>query len=89
MSDVFISYKREDEERVLVLRDALLRGGLDVWWDKQIPAGARWRERIVAELESAKCVLLVWSESSTGPAADFVRDEASRASARNAPAGQN
>lgn len=82
MSDVFISYKRQDEERVLVLRDALQRGGLDVWWDKQIPAGARWRERVLAELESAQCVLVVWSESSTGPAADFVRDEASRAHQR-------
>jgi hypothetical protein len=82
MSDVFISYKRQDEERVLVLRDALQSGGLDVWWDKQIPAGARWRERVLTELESAKCVVVVWSESSTGPAADFVRDEASRAHQR-------
>jgi len=79
MSDLFISYKREDEARVLVLRDALTLGGLDVWWDKHIPAGVKWRERLVAELESAKCVLVVWSESSTGPAGDFVRDEASRA----------
>jgi hypothetical protein len=82
MSGVFISYKREDDARVAVLHDALKGADLDVWWDKDIPAADRWRQRILVELESAKCVLVVWSEASTGPAADFVIDEANRAKRR-------
>jgi hypothetical protein len=82
MSDVFLSYKREDETRVAVLEQALKDANLDVWWDKRIPGGDKWRQRILIELESAKCVLVVWSEASTGPAADFVIDEANRAKQR-------
>lgn len=82
MSHVFISYKREDEARVSLLVDVLKRGGLAVWWDKQIPATERWRERILTELESANCVLVVWSQAATSPEGDFVRDEAQRAKKR-------
>src|ERR1017187_1437365 len=82
MSDVFISYKREDEARVAVLRRALKQAGLDVWWDREIPGGDKWRRRILTQLESAKCVIVVWSQASTGPAADFVIDEANRAKQR-------
>jgi hypothetical protein len=82
MSDVFISYKREDEARVAMLLDALKRAGLNVWWDREIPGGDKWRQRILNQLESAKCVIIVWSEASTGPAADFVIDEATRAKRR-------
>jgi hypothetical protein len=82
MSDVFISYKREDEARVAVLQRALKGSALDVWWDKDIAGGDKWRQRILTELESAKCVLVVWSGASTGVAADFVIDEANRAKQR-------
>lgn len=82
VSDVFISYKHEDGPRIALLQSALERVGLDVWWDKKIPAAERWRSRILAELESAKCVLVAWSEASTGSAADFVMDEANRAKKR-------
>jgi hypothetical protein len=78
MSDVFISYKHEDEARVEMFQAALKAAGLNVWWDKHIPGGYRWRQRIQSELESAKCVLVVWSEHSTGPTADIVIDEANR-----------
>jgi len=82
MSDVFISYKREDEPRVEPLQIALKNAGLDVWWDKEIRGGDQWRQRILAELEAAKCVLVVWSHASTGSAGDFVVDEANRAKQR-------
>ena len=55
---------------------------MDVWWDKEIAGGDKWRQRILTELESAKCVLVVWSEASTAPAGDFVIDEANRAKRR-------
>jgi hypothetical protein len=82
MSDFFISYKREDEGRVEALQRALRDGGLDVWWDKEIRGGDQWRARIQSELEAAKCVVVVWSETSTGPLGDFVIDEANRGKQR-------
>lgn len=79
MSHVFISYKREDRDRVRRLVDALAEEGLPVWWDLEIEGGANWRAELTAKLESAACVLVVWSKESVGPGGLFVQDEASRA----------
>ena len=74
MSDIFISYKRED----LILAKALameLSGlGWTVWWDHDIPAGQDYDEVIVNELSTAKCVIVLWSESSVN--SRNVKDEA-------------
>ena len=45
MADVFISYKREDRERVRPIVDALLAEDFSVWWDVGIAGGAAWRQR--------------------------------------------
>jgi len=82
LSDLFISYKREDLERVAAIQQALAGAGLSVWWDREIHGGDKWRLRIQSELEAAKCVLVVWSMSSIGEAADFVIDEANRGKRR-------
>lgn len=82
MSDVFVSYKAEDRRRVQPLVEALQADGLSVWWDEQIAGGAAWRQSIEAELDRAKCVLVVWSKRSTGLKGSFVRDEATRAQRR-------
>lgn len=82
MSDIFVSYKREDRERANLLASALRGAGLHVWFDQDIPGGEPWRQRILAQLESAKCVIVLWSENSVGPAADFVIDEANHAKRR-------
>jgi len=82
MSDVFVSYKRVDETRVAALVDALQAGGLSVWWDRDIEAGAHWRQAIGERLEAARCVIVVWSAASVGADASFVHDEAARARAR-------
>ncbi len=83
MSDVFVSYKREDEVRV----DRLVRGleaqGLSVWWDRDLPGGESWRHQIEAALAAAKCTVVVWTKASAGPAGSFVRDEAGRAARSN------
>lgn len=81
MSDVFLSYKREDELRVSRLVNALQKHGLSVWWDRYLPGGEPWREGIETELAAAKCVVVVWTEASTGPKGQFVRDEAARGNA--------
>ena len=82
MSDVFVSYKREDRARVKPLVDALAAEGLSVWWDVGIEAGSAWRRSIETALDGAKCVIVVWSELSVGPAGEFVHDEAGVAKQR-------
>ena len=82
MSDVFISYKREDEARVYRLAQALERAGLSVWSDHQLAAAENFRDNIAKALAEARCVMVVWSSASVGEAGDFVRDEDSRGKAR-------
>lgn len=83
MSDVFVSYKAEDRRRVRLLVEALQADGFSVWWDEQIGGGAAWRHAIEAELNAAKCVVVVWSKHSVGPEGMFVQDEATRAQQRH------
>lgn len=82
MADIFLSYKREDEARVAPIASGLTSAGLSVWWDRAIPGGDRWRQTIGDQLESASCVIVVWSSRSIGAGGDFVQDEAARAKAR-------
>jgi hypothetical protein len=78
MSDVFISYKREDEARIYRLVQALQKHGLSVWWDRGLPGGEEWRANVEHALSAAKCVIVVWTHASVGPDGGFVRDEAAR-----------
>ncbi len=82
MSDVFVSYTREDEARVAPIVAGLESAGLSVWWDRAIPGGASWRQALAEQLDAARCVIVVWSASSTSPRGEFVHDEAGRAKAR-------
>ncbi|HWC57113.1 MAG TPA: TIR domain-containing protein, partial [Sphingomicrobium sp.] len=82
MSDVFVSYKAEDRRRIRPLVQCLQADGYSVWWDERIGAGDAWRETIERELDSAACVIVVWSKRSVGPEGGFVREEASRGQRR-------
>ena len=82
MSEVFLSYKREDEVRVGRLARALEGAGFSVWWDRSLAGGENWRGGIQNALDRAACVVVVWTHESVGPAGDFVRDEAVRAKRR-------
>lgn len=82
MSDVFFSYKREDEVRAGRLVQALQQQGLAVWWDRGLPGGEQWRANIEAALAQAKCAVVVWTRASVGPEGGFVKDEAARAARR-------
>ncbi len=77
MADVFISYSRDDRERVRVIATALEAEGHDVWWDHEIPPGATFDEVIDRELKAAKAVLAVWSPRSS--TSRWVREEADEA----------
>lgn len=81
MSDVFISYKKEDLSRVEPIARALAQAGYDVWWDHRIPAGRTYRQVIGAALQSTRCVIVVWSSLSVG--AQWVLDEADEGKRRN------
>lgn len=82
MTDVFFSYKREDEDRVVTLVRGLEEAGLTVWWDRGLPGGESWRANIQSALEKASCVVVAWTKMSVGPTGDFVRDEAGEAKLR-------
>src|SRR5687768_10413464 len=75
MSDIFISYAREDKSRVQTLAKALQDSGWSVWWDPHIPTGKRFDEVIEQAISAARCIIVVWSKSSVS--STFVRAEAS------------
>jgi adenylate cyclase len=63
-AEVFISYSREDKDRVLGLVEKLRAAGVPLWIDRSgIDAAAQWGEQIVHALESAKVLLLMVSGS--------------------------
>jgi TolB-like protein/Tfp pilus assembly protein PilF len=63
-ADVFISYSREDKDRVLDLAAQLRAAGVGVWIDQGgIDGAALWGEAIVNALDQAKVLLLMVSES--------------------------
>jgi hypothetical protein len=64
MADIFISYVKEDHNRLERLANALNARGWSVFWDPVIPAGKTWREVIGSELENARCVIVAWSKKS-------------------------
>ena len=50
MSDIFLSYSREDLQRVSPLVEALEGEGLSVWWDRKVARGESVEEGIDAPL---------------------------------------
>lgn len=63
-ADVFISYSRDDVDRVLDLAARLRNAGVNMWIDQGgIDGAALWGESIVNALEGAKVLLLMVTES--------------------------
>jgi len=80
MADVFISYARSDKARVAPLVAAIEAQGWSVWWDPEISAGQLFDDQIEAELNAARCVVVVWTPISV--ASRWVRGEAREAADR-------
>jgi len=80
MSDIFISYAREDEPRIRPLVAAFEAEGWSVFWDRRIPAGSTWRSHIGSALQQARCVVVVWSVHSVE--SQWVTEEADDGKAR-------
>jgi adenylate cyclase len=63
-ADVFISYSREDKDRVLELAGKLRAAGVSLWIDQgSIDGATLWGEEIVNALEHAKVLLLAVTAS--------------------------
>lgn len=77
MSDIFISYKREDQAIARKLADALESEGWSVWWDPKLRAGEHFDDVIEKALNEAKRVIVMWSNRSVQ--SRYVRDEATYA----------
>jgi len=74
MSDIFISYARDDRFKVEPLAKALEAKGWSVWWDARIRAGEAFDRLLEKALAEARCVVVVWSNNSVE--SDWVRAEA-------------
>jgi hypothetical protein len=81
MTDIFISYKREDRAKVETLAQDLKAEGFEVWWDTDLAIGTSYSKSISQELETAKAVVVVWTKSSIS--SDWVQEEATRGKQRN------
>jgi len=77
VTDIFLSYARVDAARAGELAGALEDRGFTVFWDTEVLPGQRWRDVIHGELAGASCVIVLWSEASSG--SRWVVEEASEA----------
>lgn len=75
MTDVFVSYASEDRDRAGQLAQAFGARGWSVWWDRKIIAGQAFDQAIERELETARCVVVLWSAHSID--SEWVKNEAS------------
>jgi hypothetical protein len=74
MTDIFLSYKREDKALVEALAKALEDEGLAVWWDTELPLGKSYASSISSALTEAKVVIPVWTQRSIH--SEWVQEEA-------------
>lgn len=58
---VFLSYCRDNEAEVSVIRDQLIVAGETVWWDQEILGGQDWKQEIRKATKDAYAVVLCLS----------------------------
>jgi hypothetical protein len=80
VSDIFISYARQDRLRAEALARELGDHGWSVWWDRTIPPGKSFDRVIEEALDSSKCLIVLWSTSSV--ISDWVKTEAAEGARR-------
>jgi WD40 repeat protein len=82
MTDVFISYAREDRRFVQRLHDSLATEGRESWVDWEgIPASAKWMAEVRAAIDQADCFCFVVSPDSVE--SPVCREEAAHAASGN------
>lgn len=77
----FVSYHSQDRDKARRVRQALVTASHhEVWWDGKLEAGREWTPDLEKALESARCVVVLWSQGAvTSP---WVIHEASIAAHR-------
>ena len=63
MSDIFISYQRNDRAIAEALARDFKENGFSVWWDVQIYAGENYYNKILEAINEAKAVIVIWSKT--------------------------
>jgi tetratricopeptide (TPR) repeat protein len=74
VSDIFISYKKEDRPIVERFVKGLLAAGKEVWWDNALTPNEAWDAMIERQIAAARVVIVLWSPRSIQ--SDWVRSEA-------------
>lgn len=77
MTDIFLSYNRDDQAVARLFADGFAARGLRVWWDTTLRPGEAYDEVTEAALRSAKAVVVLWSTRSV--MSRWVRAEATLA----------
>ena len=81
MARVFVSYSRDDRQIVRELVRFIEQHGHSVWWDRDVPVGSAYEERIERALNECDVVVVVWTRNSVG--SPWVRSEAQEGISRN------
>ena len=74
MTEIFISYAREDRHLAEALANELEARGTSVWWDAELVGSDDYQEVILTALSKAKAAIVIWTTASVKSL--FVRDEA-------------
>jgi hypothetical protein len=74
MSQIFLSYAREDRQKAELLADVLSRRGWSVWWDRAILPGRSFEDDIERQVQEARVIVVLWSRAAV--ASEWVRNEA-------------
>src|SRR5262249_16435250 len=80
MADIFLSYASADRAEAERVATALQKHGRTVWWDRKIIAGDEFDRTIEREIDAARCVVVLWSQTSVG--SEWVKNEAAAAAER-------
>ena len=76
MADVFISYKREERPRCVLIHDKLFELGFSVWFDAKQEIGKEFDREIEREVMAARCVVTLWSPAAVDSV--WVRSESAK-----------
>lgn len=76
MADIFISYSREDKDRIEPILKGLRSLSISVWHDLSIETGTQFDEEIEKQLVAAQAILVCWSQFSVK--SQYVKGEAKR-----------
>lgn len=77
MPRIFISYSRKDHDAALPIMNAISSAGLNIWPPTELPPGENFSEAIADAIESAQCIVLLWSKAAAE--SEFVQQEMHRA----------